>query len=96
MAGVTSAATSILMNTRISKGKYIFLCFPVTTKAAREAQQVNQKSQENTTQYTHTVFRGSNEKIEKTTRKEVDKKTNKKKRRKRRKNKKKKKRGKTS
>ena len=27
MAGVTSAATSIRMNTRISKGKYIFQCF---------------------------------------------------------------------
>ena len=55
-------------------------------KAAREAQK--QTNKENTTQYTHTVFRGSNEKIEKTTRKEVDKKANKKKRRKRRKNKK--------
>ena len=54
-------------------------------KAAREAKQSNQ---ENATQYTHTVFRSSNEKIEKTTRSEVEKKSNKKKRRKRRKNKK--------
>lgn len=56
-------------------------------KAAREAQQNSQPSQ-NTTQYTHTVFRSSNEKVEKTTRSEVEKKSNKKKRRKRRKNKK--------
>lgn len=57
-------------------------------QAARQAQQTNETYQGNEKQYTHTVFRGSNEKIEKTTRKEVDKKTNKKKRRKRRKNKK--------
>ena len=54
----------------------------------RAEQQQRQQQQQQNQQYTHSVFRGSNEKIEKTSRDEVSRKSKKKKRRKRRKNKK--------